>query len=318
MDTGGFRQGVEENGNQRGDHEDEGGIAHIVQNPAPFQGGELEFFVHVTLSVLFVWESAEGWGKGFREVLPGLQMGHERCQHGGIGVQCLAVQVVKLRNIGSQVMVSFHREPVIQKLRGKPVENLFLELPVGMSQEPDAQGHDAEAAVYITAGNAGIEFCHGRAFPTGQPDEFSTVEGVRGDFSVLIQQKTIKFRFQRNMSGLADGCQPVDKRMAGAVQTVVSQQTVEIGSGSVGSGGFAGHREEFPACLTMEGASQIAGGSFHENIVIEEKCASIENGNIIASLSVIEDLYCGDTVQIEYKNKKGEVLLRDIQKHISF
>ena len=48
------------------------------------------------------------------------------------------------------------------------------------------------------------------------------------------------------------------------------------------------------------------------NIVIEEKCASIENGNIIASLSVIEDLYCGDTVQIEYKNKKGEVLLRDI------
>jgi hypothetical protein len=65
MDTGGFRQGIEENRDQGGDHEREGGVAHIVQDPAPFQGRELEFFVHVSLSVRFDWGSAKVRGKSF-------------------------------------------------------------------------------------------------------------------------------------------------------------------------------------------------------------------------------------------------------------
>ena len=48
------------------------------------------------------------------------------------------------------------------------------------------------------------------------------------------------------------------------------------------------------------------------NIEINDKFAYIENGNIIANLNVIKDMFCGDTVQIEYKNKNGDVLLKDI------
>jgi len=48
------------------------------------------------------------------------------------------------------------------------------------------------------------------------------------------------------------------------------------------------------------------------NIEIEDEFAYISNGNITAQLKVIPDGGCGATIQIEYKNGKGETLLKDI------
>ena len=39
-------QGIKVNGNQGGYQQDEGGVAHIVENPVSFQGRELKFFLH--------------------------------------------------------------------------------------------------------------------------------------------------------------------------------------------------------------------------------------------------------------------------------
>ena len=58
VQPGVFRQGVKENGNQRGHQQNEGGIAHIVENPAFFQRCEFEFFLH-----FYLLPSAEGGGE---------------------------------------------------------------------------------------------------------------------------------------------------------------------------------------------------------------------------------------------------------------
>ena len=42
-------QGIEENGDQGGNHQNEGGIAHIIEDPALFQGSWLEFLFHISL-----------------------------------------------------------------------------------------------------------------------------------------------------------------------------------------------------------------------------------------------------------------------------
>ena len=47
-------------------------------------------------------------------------------------------------------------------------------------------------------------------------------------------------------------------------------------------------------------------------IVINEDNASITNGQIIAELKVVDDFFLPSTVQIEYKNQKGDILLREI------
>ena len=46
-------------------------------------------------------------------------------------------------------------------------------------------------------------------------------------------------------------------------------------------------------------------------IVIDCETASISNGKIVAGLKVVKDSFCGDTVRIEYKNQKGETLLKE-------
>lgn len=46
-------------------------------------------------------------------------------------------------------------------------------------------------------------------------------------------------------------------------------------------------------------------------INIDERSASITNGDITAELNVVFDFFLPDTVQIEYKNKNGETLLKE-------
>ena len=51
---------------------------------------------------------------------------------------------------------------------------------------------------------------------------------------------------------------------------------------------------------------------FDATITINGETASISNGDIVAELKIIKDDFTADNVQIEYKNKKGAVLLREI------
>jgi hypothetical protein len=54
------------------------------------------------------------------------------------------------------------------------------------------------------------------------------------------------------MPGFSDGHQLIHKRMAGTVQPVMCQQTVEIGFRRIGNGGAAGCREELLTGLPVE------------------------------------------------------------------
>ena len=47
-----LRQGVEEDGDQRGDHQGEGRIGHVIKDPVPFQFRESEFTVHEKIPLI--------------------------------------------------------------------------------------------------------------------------------------------------------------------------------------------------------------------------------------------------------------------------
>ena len=74
----------------------------------------------------------------------------------------------------------------------------------------------------------------------------------------------------------SDFYQLIDKGVADTVQSVMAQKTVEIGFGSIGGCGLAGHREKFLAGLPMEDLSQLSGGGVQQGIKIEEKVRSLK------------------------------------------
>ena len=70
----------------------------------------------------------------------------------------------------------------------------------------------------------------------------------------------------------------VDKGMAHGIQAVMAQQTVEVGHGGFGTGGFAGGREKGSAVHPVKGLTQRSHGGFPVGVVVKENVRALETG----------------------------------------
>jgi ABC-type antimicrobial peptide transport system ATPase subunit len=97
--------------------------------------------------------------------------------------------------------------------------------------------------------------------------------------SVQSQQIPVEFRFQRVVAQLSVVGQHVDQGMAVGIQTVVAQQSVEIGHGflrAIGIQPGAAAAKEFTAGLDMKIMSQLGNFRGTEGLVEKEEIRTLE------------------------------------------
>ena len=69
----------------------------------------------------------------------------------------------------------------------------------------------------------------------------------------------------------------LNKGVAGRIQAVMTQQSVQIGPGRFGSGGSTGPGKEFLPGLAVKLTAQLSNGGFHQGIVVKEKVRPLQS-----------------------------------------